>query len=183
MKHQLRHPRRPRQFSSRAGLAPVELVLVLPLLMMVAALMMFVANATVWKLRSQGAAREAAFQQIHPRAGEQTSPPPEWRRPDVSTSVQPGPPVWANDPFPEHTLFRGPKWEGIPTNASLFEGSPGMLIGHSQSDIRSGIWTQMGVHYRFQRDVAMFGSQQWQYDAMGLKGHSSRRSLPLLNLE
>ena len=101
----------------------------------------------------------------------------------MSTSVQLGPPVWSSDPFAEHTLFRGPRWEGIPINTSLFEGSPGMRIGHSQSDIRSGIWTQMGVHYRFQRDVAIFGGQQWQYDAMGLKGHGSRRSLPLLNLE
>ena len=101
----------------------------------------------------------------------------------MSTSVQLGPPVWSQDPFQDHTLFRGPKWEGIPIDTSLLEGSPGMLIGHSQSDIRSGIWTQMGVHYRFQRDVAIFGSQQWQYDAMGLRGPDSRRSLRLLNWE
>ncbi len=164
----------------RAGLAPVELVLVLPVLMMVAALMLFAANAAVWKLRCHGAAREVAFQQIHPRTGEAAISPPDWRRPEVSTSIQAGPPVWQNDPFAGHTLFRGPAWQSIPINPGLFEGAPGTVIGHSQSDIKSGMWPQMGVHYRFQRDVAIFAGHQWQYDAMGINGHESRRSVPLL---
>ena len=166
----------------RAGLAPLELVLVLPLLMMVAALMLFVANAAVWKLRSHGAAREAAFQQIHPRTGDATTNPPDWRRIEVSTTVQPGPPVWSIDPFERHALFRGPSWRTIPINASLLNGSPGMLIGHAQSDIRSEIWPQMRIHYRFQRDVAIFASHQWQYDAMGIGEQGDRRSVPLLGL-
>jgi len=173
----------PSQIRQRAGLAPVELVLVLPLLMMVAALLLFVTNAAVWKLRSHGAAREAAFQQIHPRTGGVTSNPPDWRRPEVSTTVQPGPLVWATDPLERHVLFRGPSWRTLPINVSLFDGSPGMLIGHAQSDIPSGIWPQMGVHYRFQRDVAVFGGHQWQYDAMGISSQDSRRSIPLLGLQ
>lgn len=168
----------------RAGLAPVELVLVLPILMMVAALLMIAANAAVWKLRSHGAAREAAFRQVHPRLGEAvTSPPPEWRRPDVSISVQQAPPVWNVDPFAAHTLFRGPVWEGITIHSALLDGSQGMVIGHSQSDIRSGIWTQLGIHYRYQRETYLFAGQQWQYDAMGIGGHGNRRSIPLLDLQ
>ena len=154
----------------------------LPILMMVAALLMFVANAAVWKLRSHGAARQAAMQQVHPRTGEASTSPPEWRRPDVSTSVQPGPPVWPVDPFAEHALFRGPNWEGIAIESALLDGSQGMVIGRSQADIRSGIWTQLGIHYRFQRDVSLFAGHQWQYDSMGLNGHGSRRSVVLFNL-
>ena len=155
----------------------------MPVLMMVAALMLFAANAAVWKVRSHGAAREAAFQQVHPRTGEVTTNPPEWRRPDVSTSVQLGPAVWQNDPFANHILFRGPAWRTIPINTSLFDGSGGMAIGHSQSDIKSGIWPQVKVHYRFQRDVAIFAGHQWQYDVMGVRGNDARRSIPLLGLE
>ena len=167
----------------RPGLAPLELVLVLPVLMLMAALMLFATHAAVWKLRSHGAAREAAFQQVHPRTGEVTTNPPEWRRPDVMTSVQPGPPVWQNDPFAAHILFRGPAWKNIPINPALFEGSAGMVVGHSQCDIKSKIWPQAKVHYLFQRDVAIFAGHQWQYETMGIKGHDSRRSVPLLGLQ
>ena len=181
----MQHQRRKQRLSPNrphAGLAPVELVLVLPILMMVAALLMFVTNAAVWKLRSHGAAREAAMQQVHPRWGEPTTSPPEWRRSDVSTTVFPGPPAWPNDPLTAHTLFRGPDWLGVPINTTLFDGSPGMVIGRSQADIRSGLWPQMRIRYQFQRDVSLFAGHQWQYDSMGLNGHGSRRSVELFNL-
>lgn len=168
------------QGQHRHGLAPVELMLVIPLMMMVAALLLFATNAAVWKLRSHNAAREAVFQQVHPRFGEAPVVPPEWRRPDVSMSVAPGPPVWAEDPFLQHQLFRGPSWRGINVNDTLLDGASGIQIGHAQSNIKSKLWPQMKVSYRFQRDVALLSHQQWQYDAMGLPGNGSRRSIPLL---
>ncbi len=164
----------------RAGLAPLELVLVLPLMMMVAGLLLFVANATVWKLRSHGAARETVFQQFHPRTGEASPPPPDWVRFDVTTSVLAGPPVWSFDPFQSHVLFRGPTWRTQPIDATLFDGAPGIWIGRSRSEIKSGLWPQMRVVYRYQRDVAVLASHQWQYDAMGLVHHGDRRSALLI---
>ncbi len=181
MQHPPRHQRLPLH-RHRTGLAPMELVLVFPVLMMMAGLFLFVANAGVWKLRSHGAAREAAFQQVHPRTGETTTAPPAWRRADVSTSVQPGPPVWANDSFAAHTLFRGPDWESFSINAALLDGSPGIVIGRSNSDITSRLWPAMGIHYRYQRDVYLFAGHQWQYEAMGI-GHGNRRSVVLFNLQ
>jgi hypothetical protein len=166
----------------RTGLAPMELVLVFPVLMMMAGLFLFVSNAAVWKLRSHGAAREAAFQQVHPRLGEVTTPSPEWRRADVSYSVQPGPPVWSSDPFEAHTLFRGPDWQGAPINPALLDGSQGIIIGRSNSDITSRLWPAMGIHYRYQRDVYLLAGNQWQYESMGV-GHGSRRSLVLFDLQ
>ncbi len=181
MQHRPRHQRLP--FARhRTGLAPMELVLVFPVLMMMAGLFLFVGNAAVWKLRSHGAAREAAFQQVHPRQGEATTAPPDWRRSDVSVTVLQGEPTCQIDPLAAHPLFRGPDWLGVPVNSELFDGSPGMVIGRSQADIRSGLWPQMGVHYRFQRDVSLFAGHQWQYDAMGLDGHGTRRSVELFNL-
>lgn len=165
----------------RPGLAPLELVMVFPILMMMAGLYLFVANAAVWKLRSHGAAREAAFQQVHPRLGEVTTPALEWRRADVSSSVQPGPPVWSSDPFEAHTLFRGPDWQGAPINPALLDGSQGMVIGRSNADITSRLWPAMGIHYRYQRDVYLYAGHQWQYESMGV-GHGSRRSIVLFNL-
>ena len=182
MQHQPRHqrlsPNRP-----RTGLAPLELVLVFPVLMMMAGLYLFVGNAAVWKLRSHGAAREAAFQQVHPRQGEATTAPPDWRRSDVSVAVLQGDPPCQIDPLSAHSLFRGPEWLGVPINTELFEGSSGMVIGRSQADIRSGLWPQMRIHYRFQRDVSLFVGHQWQYDSMGLNRHGTRRSVELFNLQ
>ena len=166
----------------RAGLAPLELVLVLPLMMMVAGLMLFLANATVWKLRSHGAARETAFQQFHPRTGEVTSVPPDWVRSDVATAVLAGPPVWGSDPFEMHPLFRGHSWRTLPINPSLFDGSSGLLVGRAQSNIKSGLWPQMRIFYRYQRDVTILGSRQWQYQSMGLGHHGDRRSKWLIGI-
>lgn len=166
----------------RSGLAPLELVLVLPLMMMVAGMMLFVANAAVWKLRSHGAARETAFQQFYPRTGETTIAPPDWNRPDVATTVLPVPPIWGTDPFEMHTLFRGPNWRTLPINTTLFDGSSGMWIGRAQSNIKSELWPQMRVYYRYQRDVAILGSQQWQYQSMGLGNHGDRRSKLLIGM-
>ena len=180
MQHLPRHSRLPTR--PRSGLAPMELVLVFPVLMMMAGLFLFVANAAVWKLRSHGAAREAAFQQVHPRLGEATTAPPDWQRPDVSTSVQPGQPVWANDPFAAHTLIRGPEWESFPINPAFQDWSEGIVIGRANADITSRLWPQMRIHYRYQRDVSLFAGHQWQYEAMGI-GHGSRRSVALFDLQ
>lgn len=160
----------------RRGIAPLELVLVLPLMMMVAGLMLFVANAGVWKLRAHSAAREAAFQVIQPREGEQPVPPPEWRRPDLTFSIQPGNPIGTADPLQNHPLFRGPAWPPLRVNPQLFDSSKGMVVGQATSAVASGLWPQMRVNYRFQRDVPVMAGHQWQYHAMGLPSHDSRRS-------
>ena len=115
----------------RAGLAPMELVLVMPVLMMMAGLMLFAANAGVWKLRAYAAAREVAFQTVHPRQSAPVVPPPDWRRPDLSHSVQPGPNVWNVDPLENHPLLRGPNW---PPPAREFPASG----WHSRPDVGPG---------------------------------------------
>lgn len=168
---------------NRSGLAPLELVLVLPLLMMVAGLMLFVANAGVWKLRAHAAAREAAFQSVHPRQSASASQPPEWQRPELTYSVAPGPAVWNVDPLENHPLLRGPSWPPLTVNSHLLDGSQGMTVGQSQSAVRSGLWPQMRVNYRFQREVFVLGSHQWQYDSMGLPGPGARRSILLWDLD
>ena len=166
----------------RAGLAPMELVLVMPVLMMVAGLMLFAANAGVWKLRAYAAAREVAFQTVHPRQSAPVVPPPDWRRPDLSHSVQPGPNVWNVDPLENHPLLRGPNWPPLLVNSQLLDGTQGLMSGRAQSAIRSRLWPQMRVHYRFQREVFVLAGREWQYDTMGLPGHGARRSLQLWEL-
>lgn len=168
----------PREFPRRRGLAPLELVLVLPVLMMVAGLLLFVANAGVWKLRANVAAREAAFQSAYPKSGLQAAPP-EWRRPDLTYTSGPGPNVWSVDPFENHPLFRGPNWPPLTVNSQVFDGSQGLVVGQAQSSIRSGLWPQMRISYRFQREVPLLSGHQWQYQAMGLPSHQTRRSLQL----
>ncbi len=167
----------------RAGLAPLELVLVLPLLAMVAALLLFVAHAGVWKQRAHVASREAVWQTAWPQT-DSVLAPPDWRRSDVSMLTEDGPPVWNVDPFEDHPLFRGPQTATdvpLDVNPVLFDGTSGLMSGQSRSQIRSSLWPRLRVTYRFQRDQPLFSRQGWQFDAMDLPSHETRRSLFLFN--
>lgn len=167
--------------SHRRGLAPAELVLVLPLMMLVAGLMLFVANAGVWKLRAHAAAREAAFQSVQPRSDVALAQPPEWRRPDVTFQTKPGSTIWPTDPFANHTLFRGPAWDWLQVDPQLLDGSTGAIVGEATSAIASGLWPQMHITYRFTRQVSILGHQLWGYQEMGFPNHEFRRSLRLFS--
>lgn len=58
----------------RAGLAPLELVLVLPLLMFATALIINAGTAASWKVRALGTTREAAFRARWPRSNAKPHP-------------------------------------------------------------------------------------------------------------
>lgn len=171
--------------ASRAGLAPLELVLVLPLLAMMAALLMFVAFAGVWKQRAHLAAREAAWQSIWPRT-DSVERPPEWGRRDVTLRTQIGPLIGNVDPWEDHPLFRGPRTmtqTPLDVDSRYFDGSAGIILGQSQSEIRSPLWPQLRVTYRFQRDQLLMAREGWQYESMGLSSAGTRRSVALFQLD
>ena len=65
----------------RSGLAPLELVLALPLLLMVMALMVGIGVAATWKVRAQVTARNAAWSHRWPRSGGANPRPVEWPAP------------------------------------------------------------------------------------------------------
>src|SRR5262245_31434467 len=67
-----------RQSTRRHGLAPVELVLSLPMMMMILAMMIIVGTAGAWKLRTSANSRQAAFRTVWPRTGDSDPKPANW---------------------------------------------------------------------------------------------------------
>ena len=94
----------------RAGLAPLELVLVLPLLMMVMALMINFAHQVAWKTQAQIASRQAVWRQRPTHlAGSRDRPPRNWEPPaTMSVATAPPPPLFPQDPYDNYSALRGP---------------------------------------------------------------------------
>lgn len=76
-----RHHRRDRECrpaASRAGLAPLELTLSIPFLMLMTALMINIGFVGAWKVRAQGSARYATWRSLAVRTGQWNPPPDNW---------------------------------------------------------------------------------------------------------
>lgn len=73
--------------TSRRGLAPLELVLWLPLLMFVMALMVIIGNAVVWKVRTATVSRHALWRARPMRTADVDPPPATWPRERTSMAV------------------------------------------------------------------------------------------------
>lgn len=73
-----RHQTRLKAAHGRSGLAPLELTLSLPLLLMLMALMINFGVVGAWKVRTQGNAHYAAFRSLQVRTGDANPPPDNW---------------------------------------------------------------------------------------------------------
>ncbi|MBI1900251.1 MAG: pilus assembly protein [Planctomycetia bacterium] len=115
----------------RRGLAPMELVLWLPILLMVMALMVVIGNGAVWKLRTAAVARDAVWSTRSGRNGDLLKPQ------NVPTDGV----LWAgahapiaqlNDPRIDREVVRGPMFENFRVNRDLLDFSRGTRIGYFQ---------------------------------------------------
>lgn len=99
-------PRLPSPTSRRAGLAPLELVLTLPILLMMLALMINFGVIGAWKIRTQGNAHYATFRTVHVRTGDWSAPPPNWPNASLSAGGGNGLPqvgqLWDSHPDTSH---------------------------------------------------------------------------------
>ena len=62
----------------RRGLAPLELVLALPMMLFVMALMVNIGSVGAWKVREQANVRNASWRTLHLRTGDSNPNPPMW---------------------------------------------------------------------------------------------------------
>lgn len=107
------HPRtRPlkRQNRNRRGLAPLELVLWLPILLMVAALMVNIGTMAAWRVRGEIVARDAAWRGRYPRNGQNEPRVPQNVWPADAAMAAVGEPEIAelDHPALQHPVIRGP---------------------------------------------------------------------------
>jgi hypothetical protein len=101
---------RRRSIGRRRGLAPLELVLWLPILCFVAALMVNLGTMTTWRVRGEIVARDAVWRTRQPRTGfEEPRPAPEIWPANATMTVREAPQIaQLDDPAINHPVVRGP---------------------------------------------------------------------------
>jgi hypothetical protein len=124
--------------ASRNGLAPLELVIATPLLMMVMALMIIFGNAAYWKVRGLSVARNAAWSNRWPRNGTDEPTPSPWA--PGNFSQRGGPVVDVLDhPSLQHAVVRGPLPKGFEVNTQFLEPKQaGSHRGSHTRHVRAG---------------------------------------------
>jgi hypothetical protein len=174
----------------RRGLAPLELTLTLPLLLMVMALMVILGAAGAWKLRTLANSRQAILRAISPRTTDNDPHPPNWW--PAATVMQyhanvPSP--FPGDPYVEHRVVRGPTIADPRTGNSLrvlirtLDMREGMHSGRAAVDHAPAMWPRLGVRNAFSRETVMFAGRTWQYGNMGLPSNGTRRILHTYDYE
>lgn len=172
----------------RSGLAPLELVLVLPLLLFVMALMVNLGTGGAWKLRTQSNARHTAWRALEHRSGANDPYPGNW--PDDAaldiSSAQPSPVPF--DPFIGQTVVRGPvltdpvMGEYLPVRTGFLDFLPGLLKGTAEITRPYPLLRSLPGTLAFARDHAVFDGTRFQFPSMGLPSNTERRVLGLYPL-
>lgn len=166
----------------RAGLAPLELTLALPLLLMAMALMVVLGAAGAWRVRTDANSRQAIFRAMWPRTTDNDAPPANWWPASAAMSYRraSGSP-FDSDPFVDHIVVRGPSVTDPETGNQLtvlidtLDMTDGLHAGHAEVNHAPAMWPRLGRRSNFSRDTLLFAGQTWQYGNLGLPGNETRR--------
>lgn len=172
----------------RRGLAPLELTLALPLLLMAMALMVILGAAGAWKIRTLANSRQAILRSIHPRSTDNDPRPANyWPAGSTMQYHGGGPSPFPNDPYAEHRVVRGPTIADPETGLSLnvlidtLDMRQGMHSGRASVNHDPAMWPRLGVRNAFTRETVMFAGQVWTYGNMGIAHNHVRRILHTYN--
>jgi hypothetical protein len=180
-----------RRSQPRAGLAPLELVLSLPLLLCVMALMINFGNAATWKIRGSIAARLAVWR-ARPLWGASSDPKPaNWFPVPASMGVQATAriasvdTIW-NQPQIAQTWIKGPMFSAgggyiSVRDKRVAEMSEGIATGNASITMPYPFMPGLGkMSLRADHTLAQ---TLWQYHSMGYGYNSDRRAKGWWNLE
>lgn len=171
----------------RRGLAPLELVLVLPILMMMMALMIDFGIVGAWKIRTQANTRYAAWRTVNARTGELNPTPPYWPAngtlttqagPDLQKSSQ----LWDSQQPLLCPCIRGPQLTA--PSAQTVVNVPGrleldgfVLEGNGQITRQLPLLRGAlpGGQFRFNLIQDVFDNQ-WQFYSLGIPWNNHIRA-------
>ena len=168
----------------RSGLAPLELVMSLPLLLCVMALMVNFAHAATWKIRSAANARLAIWRHRPLWDADRDPLPVNYWPPSASMLVKPGSRVsqvdqiW-NHPSIEQAWIKGPVFVagggflGLRDNR-VNEMSEGVSNGSARVSLRYPFLPVMGM-ISIHAEHTLLDSV-WQFPSMGYGSNESRRA-------
>jgi len=183
-----RRARAPRATALRPGLAPLELVLALPLLLMLMALMVDFAVTGAWKIRAAVVARDEAWSNrtgysnqqgyIWPRNGA-TAWPVNWPNFGASRGYQNGNAVNAlYNASIDQPVVRGPMLGTTQVNRGLFDPTSGLEIGYSNLQRIQPLLAAALPNVQFNLQYPLLDNP-WQYQEMGL-GSNQQRRVPVI---
>jgi hypothetical protein len=178
--------KRPLTFRRR-GLAPLELVLAIPMLMFVVGLSVIIGVVACWKIRAETIARDAIFSDRSrhlsgwPDYGRPDPLPPEWRVTAATRSVTSGRQLTELDhPVFQNPLIRGPLPGNIGVNSETLDQKNHLRIGHADLTRQLPTLAKLGSFSQHVNQPLLDG--KWQYWQLGLGWNNNRRLRSLYDL-
>lgn len=172
----------PSQRSNRRGLAPVELVLYLPIMLFVMGLMMIFGASGGWKVRTMANSRQAAWRAFEHRTGNEDAHPEGWPASAIIERRDASPPVVEDDPFADHQVVRGPTLSAggasLPVKEDTLEMRDGLMAGFAEIERPWPLLKKMKPgKINFPRELQVLDGSRWQYTSMGMGWNLARRVL------
>ncbi len=153
----------------RNALAPVELVLSLPIWLLLVSAMVIVGNLGAWKIRGHLAVREAAARSQWPRTRMGESNPTEWSRPSAGMQVLPRSEISNSDFLAGHTAVRGPQLTSpasttaLGVDSAIMQTTSSAIVGEAFLNEPPPLWPRSGVRSRYFREFPILDGNcgQW----------------------
>ena len=159
----------------RRGLAPLELILVIPVLLLLTAVIIAAGVSASWKLRTSNSAHHVVMQTRWPRLG--WNPQPENWPVSATLSEDAATDLPVLDlPEIDHPVVRGPL-ASAEVNGDLLNPTRGARLGRAAMQRDQPIPPRVG---KLDYDVSdLILDDQWQYERMGLV-HTQQRRIPVI---
>jgi len=145
---------------NRRGLAPLELVLALPILLFTMALILNHGTVASWKVRALVTARHSAWASRWPRDASLAPRPAYWPSQGTSVGVTPGDIPALDDPRIDKPVVRGPL-ANLDVHSDLLDPIHGLRDGTSTLTRDFPLLGRIGK-YRLEADAPILDNQ-WQY--------------------
>lgn len=163
----------------RAGLAPLELTLSLPIMLFVMGLMIIVGTTGSWKARAVTNTRQSAWRTLWPRDGHNDPNPRGWPQ-SAAMEQQDESELVDFDPYEQHDVVRGqplqaPTGESLRVEEGLFDMQDDVIRGFAEMERDYPVMGNMGpgrIHLQREHPVL---DNRWQFQEMRLSSNRQRR--------
>ena len=162
--------------ATRRGLAPLELVLWLPVLMFTAALIVNYGTAAAWRVRGETVSRNTVWRLRWPRTGE-NEPRPEdhvWPEPATMTWETDAPMTVLDDGQLQHPVVRGPLPGSFEVKPTLDPDHRGAIKGVASIERPYAMLPRMGSFESGRIEHPLL-DQKWSVAQMGISTNETRR--------
>jgi len=166
--------------SGRRGLAPLELVLALPLLLFVMALMINFGTVSAWRVRELAVARQTIWADRYPRSLQTVPRPVYW--PLTANLGAGGDPdaTTLQDPRVDLPVMRGPVVGDFPVNRDLFDPGRHVRAGRAGITREFPLLASLGP-FRMTTETELLDNR-WEFSRTGQSSNRDHRIPDLYSL-